>query len=362
MIQVETGMGDFATASQWRTALEQHTEEYERSGTRLLRWITRTGYDTTAGERPLGVYAGDYSLLEHFSTVAAEIAETLPPFSDVVDRPGVDAARHVLLTRIHRVPGELAREQISTLKIDGEAQALLDALDEYAIALGYRDDRLRLLEEHVVGTQDEEALTRYRVLDFWVRNAVRVMRETAKGPRAIAYGAAKVELVAHLQGASGAARRLRETWTRAMDFAGPDQEREVIEIGEERRTITVSRYVDWVESDADSMAGEIEVGGRPAILANVRTLELQARAAEALRDLAHDDDAPPEFGHPLVLGTIRSLHAQLTRARDIAESVAGERRRRGAIDVDRHDDDDDKGVHHDRDVDDRGRSTATPTA
>jgi hypothetical protein len=322
MIQNEAGpIGEFASAAEWHATLARHTEEYERAGVRLLRWTTRRGYDQAPGQQPLGVYAGDYSLLEHASSVAAEIAETLPPFSDTVDRPSVDAARHVLLSRIHRVPGELAREQISTLKLAGEATALCDALKQFSVVLGYTDADMNLAEEEVVGTEDEQALTQFRVLDFWVRTAYDVMMGLVTGQPSIEYGGAKVRLLAQLDGASNAARRLSDVWARALDFTGADQEREEIEVGDPPRTITIQRYVEWVESDAVAIKSDVEAGGRPAIRASIGLLEIQADAAEALLEQATDDDAPTTLAHPIVLAVLETLHAHLDRAVEAAHDA-----------------------------------------
>lgn len=320
MIQNEAGpIGEFASAAEWHATLARHTEEYERAGVRLLRWTTRRGYDQAPGQQPLGVYAGDYSLLEHASSVAAEIAETLPPFSDTVDQPSVDAARHVLLSRIHRVPGELAREQISTLKLEGEANALRDALAEFSVVLGYRNADGSLAEEDVVGTSDEQALTQFRVLDFWVSTAYDVMTNLVEEPVEVGYGSARVRLLAQLDGASNAAHRLSDVWARALDFTGADQEREEIEV--EGRTITIQRYVEWVESDAVAIKSDVEAGGRPAIRASIGLLEIQAAAAEALLDQATDDDAPTTLAHPIVLAVLETLHAHLDRALEAAHDA-----------------------------------------
>ena len=338
MIQLEAGpIGEFATAAQWQRALAQHTEEHERAGVRLLRWVTRAGYDETAGERPLGVYAGHFSMVEQCVAVAAPIAETIEPFSDVVDLPSVDAARHVLLARLRRLPNELAREQVSTLKLAGEARALLDALDEFAIVLGYRNREMNVLDEDIVGTGDLQMLDQYRVLDFWVRSICDILDGLVDQPPGVEFGAAKVRLLAYLDGASTAARRLNEVWSRVMDFGGADQERELIEI--DGREITVHRWIDWVDTGTYALKADIEAAGRFAIRSAIPLLELQVAASDTVCARARDRDAPPALAHPIVLGHIEAVNTQLTRALEAArEAVPGERLRHGAIDRDRRQD------------------------
>jgi hypothetical protein len=314
-------ISDITSPAAVKRALLNQVELSDVQGVETLRLV--------AGRGGLGLgqdgmtHAAHLSLALQVKEIAGEIVETLrSPFPNR-DDIAIETTREVLRRRLAEAPEALSRPVVSTALVRVLAEELRAALVALGRALGFYTNGSTTVDPAaiLVADQDEE-LTRFRVLERWVGLEADALEELATTGEAASFGSGVYRLEQYLEGAGQAATFVRTTSDQLVDFTALERRNYTIELGDGNGEISFEELLDLVEYRiAAGYRSEIAAAGRPAVRAGIPSLRI---ARDAVLRILDDESPPTALLYPIVREGLQELADQLDHALEAAEELAAE--------------------------------------